>query len=161
LVFVTVGNAKQSFHRLLDAVNELATIGFFGSEQVVAQNGHSIFTNSHLTCKPFLSEMEFKNHIEEATLVISHGGGTPLHVVLLGRVPVVMPRLKKYKEHVNNHQLEFVRVLVREGWAIPAWEPADLGEAIRKAKAMGGTAIPPKAPMIDMVQKAIRDFAGK
>ena len=28
-----------------------------------------------------------------------------------GKVPIVVPRQKKYNEHVNDHQLEFVRIV--------------------------------------------------
>ena len=53
--------------------------------------------------------------IKEATVIISHGGcGTLLLQAMgLGKIPVVMPRAVRFREHVNDHQLQLVKALSR------------------------------------------------
>src|SRR5437879_223521 len=135
VVFVTVGTATQSFRRLVEGVDRLAEIGLFEREPVVMQTGATRdFVPQNCEWRPFLPRPEFDRLMREASLIISHGGSTPLLVARLGKVPVVMPRRKKYGEHVNDHQLELVDVLATEGRVVPAWEPEDLPAAVREAR---------------------------
>jgi UDP-N-acetylglucosamine transferase subunit ALG13 len=47
-------------------------------------------------------------YVDEARIVITHGGPSSFIMPLqIGKIPVVVPRQKKFDEHVNNHQLEF------------------------------------------------------
>ena len=40
--------------------------------------------------------------------MITHGGPSSFIMSLqIGKIPIVVPRQKKYDEHVNNHQVEF------------------------------------------------------
>jgi UDP-N-acetylglucosamine transferase subunit ALG13 len=78
---------------------------------------------------------EFLRLVEQADLVIAHAGaGTLLNVLRAGKVPVVMPRRKRYGEHVDDHQMELVEALGSTGWVIPALEPRDLPSAIAEAR---------------------------
>jgi UDP-N-acetylglucosamine transferase subunit ALG13 len=161
VVFVTVGNAKQSFRRLIAAVDELAERSFFGSETVLVQIGFtSDYRPVHCEWKDFLPADEFAECLARASLVVSHGGVTQLSAVRLGKVPVVMPRLKKYGEHVNDHQVQLVRELAADGWVVPAYEPADLPAAIGDARARPPRPVP-RAPMLDLVRGAIEELAGR
>src|SRR5262249_1703039 len=123
LVFVTVGNATQGFFRLLEVVDSLAGEGFFKGEAVLIQSGNSMdFRAIHCKQQAFLPPDLFAQLIWEAKIVVCHGGaGTLYHVFRAGKVPVVMPRRKKYGEHVED-QLELVKALARENRIIPAYE---------------------------------------
>src|SRR5262249_43281816 len=90
----------------------------------------------------------------------SHGGVTQLSVVRLGKIPVVMPRLRKYGEHVNDHQVQLVRELAVDGWVVPAYEPVDLAGAIGDARGRPARAVP-RAPMLDLVRGAIEELGGR
>ena len=47
-------------------------------------------------------------YVKTADIVITHGGPSSFIMPLqFGKIPVVVPRQEKFKEHVNNHQLEF------------------------------------------------------
>lgn len=164
MIFVTVGNATQGFRRLLDAVDTLCGNGHLRHEQVFIQTGRNpAFKSHHCECKPFLSLDEFQQWMEKADLIICHGGcGTLLHAVRLGKVPVVMPRRKKYGEHVNDHQLQLVEALAVEGRIIPAYEPEDLSQAIVDAVRRNVQRVPPPpSRMIALVTHAIEELIGK
>lgn len=158
MVFVTVGTALQGFVRLLRAVDEQAAAGLFGGEPVVMQTGFTGgFVPRHAEWRPFYERADFDRLIRGASLIIMHGGATVLQVVRLGKVPVVMPRRKKYGEHVNDHQLELVELLEADGRVVPAWEPEDLPAAVRGAR--GRVAPPvPAAQMAALVECAIREL---
>lgn len=134
MTFVTVGNATQPFPRLLDAVQRLARDL---PEPLVIQWGNNpSFASTFGARRPFLPPDEFERHIQEARLVISHGGaGTVLHALAADKVPVVMPRQARYGEHIDDHQRELVEALARMGRVVPAWEAADLPDAVGEALA--------------------------
>lgn len=160
-MFVTIGNATQGFSRLLGAVDRLAGQGYFAGDPVLVQSGsNSNFPTAHCIQIPFLSMEGFLAKIIEADLVITHAGaGTLLHVLLAGKVPVVMPRRRKYGELIDDHQLELVEVLAVEGRIIPALEPADLPSAIARARRQlqYGKANPSSC-LVSLVGKAIDDL---
>jgi UDP-N-acetylglucosamine transferase subunit ALG13 len=163
VIFVTVGNAKQRFRRILDAVDALTGNGFFGSEQVFIQTGHNTaFRPLHCDYKPFLPMNEFQQLLEKSDLIICHGGCTVISVIRLGKVPVVIPRRKKYGEHVNDHQMQLVAVLASEELVVQAYEPEDLPQAITEARRRSGHPRPPSpSQMIVLIAKAIEELIGK
>lgn len=45
----------------------------------------------------------------------------------MGKIPVVVPRQKSFDEHVNNHQVEFVKAVAqRMGTIIPVYDIEEL-----------------------------------
>lgn len=162
MVFVTVGNATQEFRRLLSAVDALAGEGFFQHDSVFIQTGHSrSFHSQHCICTSFLSTDEFVQRMENADLIICHGGCTQLQAIRLGKTPVVMPRRKIYDEHVNDHQMQLVRALAQDGLIVPAYEPENLAAAINEARQKNAhRTLPPPSPMIPLVAEAIDQLLG-
>jgi UDP-N-acetylglucosamine transferase subunit ALG13 len=165
MILVSVGNAMQGFRRLLEAVDKLAGDGIFGGEAVVIQSGNiRDFLAVHCKQVKFLPMDQFTKMVQDANLVICHGGaGILYHTFHAGKWPVVMPRRKRYGEHVED-QLKLVRALAAEGRIIPAYEPEDLPGAIeecRRRQASGVRSEEKKSPMIDMVAKAIEELIGE
>ena len=163
MIFVTVGNAKQGFRRLLSTVDQLAGTKAFQCERVFMQIGHNLdFHPQHCEYKPFLSPDEFQQWMEKADLIICHGGCTQLQAIRLGQVPVVMPRRKKYGEHVNDHQVQLVEALATEGRIIPAYEPEDVSAAIAEVRRRKAQPMPlPPTRMITLVSEAVEELIGK
>jgi UDP-N-acetylglucosamine transferase subunit ALG13 len=54
--------------------------------------------------------------------------------LLLGKPLIVVPRLKKFKEHTDDHQLQIVQELERQKKIIAVYDVKNLGSAIKKAK---------------------------
>jgi beta-1,4-N-acetylglucosaminyltransferase len=161
LIFVTVGNATQRFHRLLKAVDKLAGEGFFGTHNVFVQTGNNPdVILQHTEHRAFLSIDEFEQQMQIAETVISHGGcGTMLYAARLGKVPVVMPRRKKYDEHVNDHQLQLVDELAAQGRIVPVYEAGDLADAVLEARKRNANFVPsPPSPMIGLVAEAVQEL---
>ena len=104
-IFVTIGNDKHKFNRLIDTLVELDKTHedlFF-----MIQYGHTQPKIKSDRYKDFISKEQFVNEIMQADLIICHAGaGTLVQVVNAGNKPIVVPRLNKFNEHLNDHQLE-------------------------------------------------------
>lgn len=125
-IFVTVGFESYPFDRLLRAVDEGVTSGAISAE-VAIQDGHSGYRVR--CCHPcsFLEFDEVAARLDEADIVVCHAGvGSMLLCRALGKVPILFPREARYREHVDDHQLEFALRMEREGAAIVARNGDDL-----------------------------------
>ncbi len=136
MIFVTVGNALQGFPRLLEAVEHEVQQGRLRGEDILFQCGHtSGFFPVSGRVVAFMPLEEFEENIQQAKLVISHAGaGTLIHVLRSGKVPLVMPRQKRYGEHVDDHQVELVGALAEQGRVIPVVNAEGLGRAIERSR---------------------------
>jgi UDP-N-acetylglucosamine transferase subunit ALG13 len=160
VIFVTVGNATQGFRRLLDAVDQFTGDGLFPNDDVFIQSGNNReFIPVHCKHEPFLSMEDFTVKIREAAVVVCHAGATLFQVIQAGKVPVVMPRRKKYGEIIDDHQLELTQALAQEGRIIPAYEPEELPVAITEARRRKPTPVSlASKEMLQLVAKAIEDL---
>lgn len=115
MIFVTVGSSPYSFDRmLLNVDNVLRELKV--DEKVVFQIGDSNYRPLHGTCRRFFDFAAMRRHIRSADLIISHAGiGSILLCLTNGKKPVVYPRLKKFREHVDDHQLQIALYWGRHG----------------------------------------------
>jgi UDP-N-acetylglucosamine transferase subunit ALG13 len=128
--FVTVGNAKQPFRRLLDAVAVHAALL---PRPVIVQHGHNPFAAENCQAVAFLGMEEFTEQIRRAEIVIMHAGaGSVIHAIEAGKRPIVVPRRVRYGEHVNDHQVELARALSEIDKVIVVEEPDELPGAVRR-----------------------------
>lgn len=129
--FVSVGNGKQPFRRLLDAVVTL--VGEL-PQPVIVQQGNSRFNGTGCVLRPFMDMVEFEDCIRQAELIISHAGaGSIIHAIRAGKIPVVMPRLVEYHEIVDDHQLEIAQAFAKLGKVVMVEEQKDFRPAIAEA----------------------------
>lgn len=109
-IFITLGSQKFQFNRLLKAVDELCERGTLDAEDVFAQIGYSNYIPQKYNYKTFLDRDEFSNEMEKADIVITHGGtGAIIGAVKRGKKVIAVPRLAKYGEHVDDHQLQLIK----------------------------------------------------
>ncbi|KFI88043.1 glycosyltransferase [Bifidobacterium reuteri DSM 23975] len=109
MIFITLGSQKFQFDRLLKAVDDLVADGTI-TEPVFAQSGYSDYQPQHYEFKQFLDRDEFAEHMGKADIVITHGGtGAIIGAVKKGKKVIAVPRLAKYGEHVDDHQLQLLK----------------------------------------------------
>ena len=109
MIFITLGSQKFQFDRLLKAVDELVANGTI-TEPVFAQSGYSDYQPQHYEFKQFLDRDEFAEQMGKADIVITHGGtGAIIGAVKQGKKVIAVPRLAKYGEHVDDHQLQLLK----------------------------------------------------
>lgn len=142
MIFVTVGTHEQQFNRLIKCVDELKKNGII-KDEVFMQIGYSTYEPSYCKFSKMLPYTKMKKYIEDAKIIITHGGPASFLMPLqVGKIPIVVPRQKKYGEHVNDHQLDFAKeVEKRKNNIIVIEDVNDLSEALvhyeEKAKNMG------------------------
>ena len=109
-IFITLGSQKFQFNRLLKAVDELCEKGIVDAEGVFAQIGYSDYLPRSFEYKQFLDRDEFDKEMGKADIVITHGGtGAIIGAVKKGKKVIAVPRLAKYGEHVDDHQLQLIK----------------------------------------------------
>lgn len=106
MIFITVGTHTQQFNRLLEKIDELVgnrTI----KEKVVAQIGYSTYKPKHYSYFKFAEEDRIQELFANSRLIITHAGAGSIITGLIHKKSlIVVPRLAKFGEHVNDHQLE-------------------------------------------------------
>lgn len=129
MILATVGTHGQPFQRFLDLLGEL-------DGEIVLQYGHNPVPAAFPRAVAFISFEEMVDHMHAADAVVTHAGvGSILCARDAGHVPVVVPRLKRFGEHVDDHQAELTRVLEDRGHVEAVWDGTGLGEAIVRAMA--------------------------
>lgn len=131
MIFVTVGTHEQPFNRLIENVDNLKREGVI-TEDVMMQTGFSTYEPKYCEWKKLLPYEEMIRNVQEARIVITHGGPASFIMPLqVGKIPIVVPRQKEFGEHVNNHQVEFVEAVAeRMGNIISVVEIKKLREMI-------------------------------
>lgn len=111
MIFVTVGTHEQQFNRLIEYVDGLKKEGII-TEEVIMQTGFSTYEPKYCTWKELYPYSEMIELVKKARIIITHGGPSSFIMPLqIGKTPVVVPRQKKYNEHVNDHQVEFCKAV--------------------------------------------------
>lgn len=120
VIFVTVGTTRFPFDRLLKAVDK-AVANFRGGGKLVIQKGTAHYRFKYPNAE-ITSELTFEkmiHYFKKAKVVICHGGPTTVFLALKygQNKPLVVPRSKKFGEHVDDHQIIFVKFLKKRGLA--------------------------------------------
>jgi len=157
---VSVGNANQSFKRLLDAVQEVADDL---PAPVVVQYGHTEFNDDRFRCVDFLSMDEYQDLVKDADVIIVHAGaGSVINAIRSGTVPIVMPRKVEFGEHVDDHQVEFTNELLKLNKVIVANNDSELRAAVEEVKRRKDSSKQEEheIKMVSLVRQAIKEFVG-
>ena len=139
MIFVTVGTQKQQFTRLIKYIEKAKL------KNVVMQNGYTKYEGSQIQCLGFISPKQMQKYIKKADYVITHAGITIIELLEQNKKVLVVPREKRYKEHINNHQFEICDALEKEGYILVAHTEE---EFLRKVKEIT-TFKPKKYPQPD------------
>lgn len=138
MILVLLGTQNNSFHRLLEEIDRNIENGNI-KEEVVVQAGYtkyqSLTKKKKMKIFDTIPKKELEKLIEKANLVISHGGvGSMVTANQKGKKVIAVPRYKKYNEHVNDHQIETIRIFEKKGYVMLAENVQDLSQALEKAK---------------------------
>lgn len=127
MILVTVGTQKQSFRRLFDYINEMNL-----KEDIVVQKGNIKYRfRQDIMVYDYLSFEEMDYYMKKARVIVTHGGGGTIFKALqLNKKVIVVPRLKKYGEHINNHQIEIANFLSNRKLCLVAYDKKGLEKMI-------------------------------
>ena len=134
MIFVTLGSQKFPFNRLLEAVDRLWEEGRL-REPVFAQTGCSDYQPKHYPYQPFLDRDAFSKKMDQADIVITHGGtGAIIGAVKKGKKVIAVPRLARYGEHVDDHQLQLIEQFRELNLICACLDTEDLGQAVEEVR---------------------------
>jgi beta-1,4-N-acetylglucosaminyltransferase len=110
VILGTIGTSAP-FERLVSALNSLD-----GDETVLIQAGRTSTPSHRAKLVDFLPYDELARAVRTARVVVTHAGvGSILLTLSNNKRPVVIPRLRRYGEAIDDHQLEFGRRLADLG----------------------------------------------
>ena len=131
MILVLLGTQNNSFHRLLEEIEKNIDAGNI-TDKVVVQAGFTKYKSNKMEIFDMIPQDELEKLIKEANLVITHGGvGSIMSAVKQGKKVIAVPRLKKYGEHVNDHQLEIIETFKKQGIIIGINDVTELAQALK------------------------------
>lgn len=131
MIVVLAGTNPYSFERLVKPLDELA--GKHGWD-VFMQLGHTELPLRHSKSVAFIGRSELVKMIEQAELVVTHGGfGSIRDALFAGKAVVAVPRRPEFNES-QDYQEELVRELEESGYVIGVYDIVDLESAIERAR---------------------------
>ena len=111
MIFVTVGTHEQQFNRLIEYVDNLKKEKII-EDEVIMQIGYSTYEPKYCKWQKLYPYHEMIKLVNEARIEITHGGPSSFIMPLqVGKTPIVVPRMFKFDEHVNDHQVEFAKAV--------------------------------------------------
>ena len=130
MILVSTGTNGKAFDRLLKAVGTLQI-----ESDMVVQHGPSRIRPSGARCVSYVSFDEYAQLVRDADAVVTHAGaGSVLVALMNGKRPLVVPRLARFNEAIDDHQLVFAHRLAASGLVHLVEEPTFLQETLQSAE---------------------------
>lgn len=134
LILVTLGTQDKQFVRLLKKIDELIESGYI-KEKVIVQAGCTIYKSKNMEIFDLIDRDAFNDLINKCSLLITHGGvGSILTGLKNNKIVIASPRLAKYNEHINDHQIQIIDNFSDSKYILSYYEGDDLKKIIEKSK---------------------------
>lgn len=129
-VFITVGSTEFQFNRLLQEVDNYVERGII-KHTVIAQVGSSNYVPKNFESFKWCNFQTMQKLMQESSYVITHSGtGSIVNALQLGAKVIAVPRLQKFKEHLDDHQLEIANEFEQLGLVMVPNEVRNLEKCI-------------------------------
>ena len=157
MIFYTVGTLF-AFDRMTRTLDEAIGAGAI-DQSVFGQIGRGKYQPVNMEWVEVLDKEAFEQKISQADALLSHAGMGSIETAIRYSKPLlVMPRMKKYGEHVNDHQVGTARKFAELGHILTAMDETELSEKIRLLKNFVPS---PRKNQADLVAARIRRFLKK
>lgn len=131
MILVLLGTQNNSFHRLLEKIQKCIDEGII-KEEVIVQAGNTKFESKNMQIFDIISAKKLKELEKEANFIITHGGvGSIVDCIKQNKKVIAVPRLHKYEEHVNDHQLQIIKTFDEQGYIKGIEKVEELDKAIK------------------------------
>lgn len=115
MIFLSVGNNELQFLRLFLKFEKIFYELNKKNLEVICQVGHTDYKNSHFKIVKFLEKKKFNDLIKKSDVFISHAGaGSVIESIQNRKIPILLPRKKKFNEHIDDHQVELYDKLIKK-----------------------------------------------
>lgn len=134
MILITLGTQDKEFTRILKKVDELIEKKVI-KEDVIVQAGYTKYESKNMQIFDYVSKKKLEEYMEKCNFIITHAGvGTIFDALKKNKKIIAIPRLAKYKEHNNDHQLEIVEEFSKQNFILPVYEMDELEDAIKQIK---------------------------
>ena len=141
MVLVVLGTWEKSFSRPLIEIEQAIKAGII-KDEVIVQAGKTAFDSDKMQIVPFFDKKELEKLYDKADLIICQAGaGSVMMGMERGKKIISIPRLKKYDEHIDDHQVEILDVFAKNNYILP-WNETSLIEILKNIPAF----VPSKYP---------------
>lgn len=132
MIFVTVGLDKFQFNRLIKYVDNLILKNII-KEEIFMQIGACEYEPKNCKWEGITEFDSLRKRMRDARIIISHAGiGSIILCAQNNKIPIIVPRQKRFREIVDNHQLEFVKEFDKSNTIIPVFKITHLKTCIEK-----------------------------
>lgn len=131
-ILVSIGSmVEKKFTRLFKAIDGLCEEGVLDGSLINAQVGFDNYCSKYYKCFDMIPDEDFKRMLDEADLIIAHAGtGTVISSIKKGKKVIIFPRMAKYDEHYDDHQLELADLFTAKGYVLQARTKDELKKCI-------------------------------
>jgi UDP-N-acetylglucosamine transferase subunit ALG13 len=134
MTFVVLGTWEMPFVRPLREIERAAIEGLLPGP-VVVQSGKTEYTSARLELVPFFGREELERMYEQATMIICQAGVGSIMLGLRKHKKIIsIARLRRYDEHIDDHQLEILELFSQIGAVLPWKGEDDLTEVLVRAQ---------------------------
>ena len=134
MILITLGTQDKEFTRLLNLVQEQINKGNI-KDKVIVQAGHTKYESDDMEIFDLIDREKFSELISKCDILITHGGvGSIITGLQNNKKVIVAPRLAKYNEHMNDHQIQITENFSKKGYILPLYEIDDLGKVLKKVE---------------------------
>lgn len=135
MILITLGTQDKKFYRLLEAVQKQIDNKIIKDEVIVQAGCSSDFKSKNMKIFDLISLDEFDNLIEKCDILITHGGvGSIITGLKNNKKVIAAPRLQKYGEHVNDHQVQIIENFTNSGYILSLEKFDEIDKVLEKAK---------------------------
>lgn len=133
-VLISIGSMQGcKFTRLFKIIDELCDENILDGSQVIAQCGFDRYISKFYQTFDMIADDEFKKLIEQSDLIICHAGtGTVTSCLKMKKKVILFPRLVRYNEHYDDHQLDLCEIFVDAGYVMCAKNKEELKVCIKQ-----------------------------
>ncbi|MEA2056524.1 MAG: glycosyltransferase [Patescibacteria group bacterium] len=138
MILVSTGTIDKPFSRLTEACLDIFNEKNI-NERVIIQTrffSSGVRLPNNLIIKKIIPHQEMISIYKKANLIISAAGqGSAIDILRNSKYkPIFFPRLKQYREHVNNQQLQIARKMSEQGYAFTATNRNELSALLNYKK---------------------------
>ena len=135
MILVTLGTQDKKFYRLLDIIQKEVDKGNIKDEVIVQAGYSNDYKSKDMEIFDLIPLKKFDKLVKECDILITHGGvGSIITGLKYNKKVIALPRLKKYKEHTNDHQVQIVNNFTNNGYILSISEDGDLEDILKKIK---------------------------
>jgi len=118
LILVLLGTHELPFTRLVKEVEHQIHTGVI-NEEVIVQLGNTKYNSEYFKSFDFITPDLLEKYCNKAEYIITHAGeGSIMNGLLCNKKLIVCPRLKKYGEHNDDHQVEIANKFLNAGYVL-------------------------------------------